>query len=334
MSDAKKSNVGLSLLAGGISGAVEATLTYPAEYVKTQLQLQSKLSKTAPSHLTATAPVSKGPVDCVVQTVRNHGVLGLYRGLSAMAIGNAAKASVRFVAYEQFVVLVGKAQDSFARRESPSAGDVGGQSGGAILGEKIGTVGMMIAGLGAGMTEAALVVTPSETIKTKFIDDQNSAKPRYQGLIHGTRLIIKEEGLAGIYRGLVPVMLRQGANQAVRFTTYGKIRDFFAAGYPKDDKGKRNDPWYVSFASGVAAGIVTVYATMPFDVLKTKMQGIQGKAKYGTSLNCIRVMFQEEGVLAFWKGATPRLGRLMFSGAIVFTSYEQLMKLFERIGWK
>jgi hypothetical protein len=29
-----------SLVAGGIAGGVEATVTYPTEYVKTQLQLQ------------------------------------------------------------------------------------------------------------------------------------------------------------------------------------------------------------------------------------------------------------------------------------------------------
>lgn len=33
-----------SLLAGSIAGGVEATLTYPTEYVKTQLQLQSRRS--------------------------------------------------------------------------------------------------------------------------------------------------------------------------------------------------------------------------------------------------------------------------------------------------
>lgn len=83
----------------------------------------------------------KGPIDCVVKTVREKGVFGLYKGLSAMVIGNSAKAGVRFVAYEQFQRLVS------------------GPSG------KPTSTGMMIAGLGAGMTEAALVVTPSETIK-------------------------------------------------------------------------------------------------------------------------------------------------------------------------
>lgn len=89
----------------------------------------------------------------------------------------------------------------------------------------------LAAGLGAGMAEAILAVTPSETIKfvfrslrawyspeysfrvftlgqfrTKIIDDANSANPRFKGLVHGTRTIVREEGLRGIYRGLFPVV--------------------------------------------------------------------------------------------------------------------------------
>lgn len=56
------------------------------------------------------------------------------------------------------------------------------------------------------MAEAVLAVTPSETIKTKLIDDQKRQVPRYRGLLHGTLSIVKEEGIGGIYRGLFPVV--------------------------------------------------------------------------------------------------------------------------------
>lgn len=50
---------------------------------------------------------------------------------------------------------------------------------------------------------------------------------------------------------------------------------------------------------------------MPLDVVKTKMQSLDGKQRYGNSLRCVWIVLKDEGVLAFWKGATPRLGRLM-----------------------
>lgn len=37
----------------------------------------------------------KGPLDCAAKTVKNHGFLGLYRGLSSLLYGSIPKASVR-----------------------------------------------------------------------------------------------------------------------------------------------------------------------------------------------------------------------------------------------
>ena len=42
--------------------------------------------------------------------------------------------------------------------------------------------------------------------RTKLIDDSKSPNPRFRGLIHGTSVIVREEGLRGIYRGLFPVV--------------------------------------------------------------------------------------------------------------------------------
>ena len=47
----------------------------------------------------------------------------------------------------------------------------------------------MVCGLGAGMTEAVLVVTWIETL----IADQKKPKPRFRGLCHAAAKIISEE---------------------------------------------------------------------------------------------------------------------------------------------
>ena len=60
-------------------------MTFPTEYVKTQLQLDERAAK----------PKYKGPIHCARVTVREHGVLGLYRGLSSLLYGSIPKASVR-----------------------------------------------------------------------------------------------------------------------------------------------------------------------------------------------------------------------------------------------
>jgi solute carrier family 25 citrate transporter 1 len=58
---------------------------------------------------------------------------------------------------------------------------------------------------------------------------------------------------------------------------------------------------------------------MPLDTIKTRMQSIEAKKEYRNSFACAARIFREEGVLTFWSGALPRLGRLILSGGIVFT---------------
>ena len=54
---------------------------------------------------------------------------------------------------------------------------------------------LLLAGLGAGATEAVVVVCPMETIKVKFIHDQTrSNPPKYRGFFHGVREIVREQG--------------------------------------------------------------------------------------------------------------------------------------------
>ena len=77
----------LSVL-GGITGGIEICITFPTEYVKTQLQLDEKAGASRRY---------KGIADCVKITVREHGVFGLYRGLSVLIYGSIPKSAVRQV---------------------------------------------------------------------------------------------------------------------------------------------------------------------------------------------------------------------------------------------
>ncbi|KAF9371230.1 hypothetical protein CPB97_002152, partial [Podila verticillata] len=230
----------------------------------------------------------KGPIDVVRTTIRTQGITAIYRGLSALIIGTAAKAGVRFFAFDQFKDML-KDKDG----KTTSARNV-------------------LAGLGAGMTEAVLVVTPTETIKTKLIHDGNSTSPKYRGLVHGVRTIIQAEGFGGVYRGVIPVMARQGANSAVRFGVYSSLSDFAKT---RLNPGQQVPAVY-TFGIGAIAGVITVYTTMPLDVVKTKMQGLQAKELYSGVFDCAWKVFRHEGVFSFWKGATPRLARLTFTNKV------------------
>lgn len=279
-----------NLLCGGAAGASEAVIMFPTEFVKTQLQLDAKAAK-AGGELRYT-----GIADCVKKTVAQKGPLGLYSGVTTLVVGSIPKAAIRFAAFNFWK---GKLQDKEG---------------------KMSVLSNMLAGLLAGVSEAVLAVTPMETVKTKLIHDQNSANPQYRGLFHGVTTMVRNEGLGAIYKGVVPTMCKQGGNQMVRFSAYNVLQDLLKGGDSSKDLGPT-----AAFACGSASGIMSVYATMPFDVVKTQMQGLEAK-NYSSSLDCGMKVVKNEGVTALWKGTVPRLSRVMFSSAIIFTIYEELMK--------
>lgn len=213
-----------AILAGGISGGIEICVTYPTEFVKTQLQLyKDKYS---------------GSMDVVKKTVSSRGVLGLYRGLSPLLVFSIPKAAVRFAAFEQFRNLL---QDANG---------------------KMTPVKTLTAGLGAGIAEAILVVTPMETVKVKFIHDLNQPTPKYRGLVHGVTEIVKEQGLAGCYRGLAPTILKQGTNQMIRFYVYTEITQYLR----RDNPTRRLNP-LETMGSGILAGAASVFGNTPIGTL-------------------------------------------------------------------
>lgn len=278
------------IIAGGITGGIEICITFPTEYVKTQLQLDEK----------GAAKKYNGIADCVKKTVKTNGFFGLYRGLSVLLYGSIPKSAVRFGAFETFKTKMM---------------DHNGQ---------LSTGGKLLAGLGAGVAEAILAVTPMETVKVKFINDQRSANPQFRGFFHGVSTIIKQEGFMGVYKGLTATIMKQGSNQAIRFYVMESLKDLY-----KGDDPKKPVPKMLVGAFGAVAGAASVFGNTPIDVVKTRMQGLEA-AKYKSTADCFMKILKNEGPTAFYKGTVPRLGRVCLDVAITFMIYDSFMELFNK----
>uniref|UniRef100_UPI00398F13C2 tricarboxylate transport protein, mitochondrial-like n=1 Tax=Pristiophorus japonicus TaxID=55135 RepID=UPI00398F13C2 len=282
-----------AILAGGLAGGIEICITFPTEYVKTQLQLDERANR----------PRYRGIGDCIRVTLQEHGVKGLYRGLSPLLYGSIPKSAVRF---GMFQFLNNQIVDEHRKLTAQQS---------------------LLCGLGAGIAEAVLIVCPMETVKVKFIHDQCSPNPKYHGFFHGLREIIREQGLRGTYQGVTATVLKQGTNQAIRFFVMTGLRNW----YKGNDPGKSINP-FVTAAFGASAGAASVFGNTPLDVVKTRMQGLESY-KYRNTLDCVRQILKNEGLFAFYKGTIPRLGRVCLDVAIVFVIYEEVVHILNRV-WK
>lgn len=260
------------LLAGGAAGGIESLVTYPTEYIKTQQQLLK--SSAGSPNLSA--------IKLFLNTVRNDGVRQLYRGAGAFCLSNASKSAVRFFTFDAVRNLIRK--DGHIKSSMSQN---------------------MLAGCFAGIAEGVSVVTPGETIKTRIISDQNRVGgPQYKSTTAAVRSLIRTNGIASLWTGVVPVTLKQSSNAVVRFTSYNMLLDL---GKSLVDAKYRA---ITTMVSGGLAGIITVYCTMPMDNVKTRLQAIGGKERYSGSLNCAISMIREDGIKSLWRGTTPRLARL------------------------
>lgn len=293
----KSKYVWKNVLAGGLAGGIEICITYPTEYIKTQLQLDEK----------AKPPKFSGMIDCGKQTVNQRGFLGLYRGLSVLLVGSIPKAAVRFGAQQY---ASNKIQDgcfgvNFAKNNP--------------------TATSLLSGLFAGFSEAILAVCPMETVKVKFIHDMNSANPQYRGLFHGMKTIIAQEGLGGIYKGVSATIAKQGSNQMIRFG----VMDTLKARHVEKNNGERPGILYTALYGGIA-GAASVFGNTPIDVVKTRMQGLDS-GKYKNSMDCFMQIVRKEGPRALYKGTLPRMSRVVLDVALVFVIYEEVLKVLDRM---
>ncbi|CAG8226561.1 unnamed protein product [Penicillium salamii] len=267
----------VSLVSGGIAGAVEATITYPFEYSKTRVQL-----------LDNSAIKTSNPLRLISQVAKQEGLGALYTGCSTLVIGTAAKAAVRFLSYD--TIRNSLADDRGVL--SPARG--------------------ILAGMTAGAVESVLAVTPTERIKTALIDDAKGAR-QFKSSLHATKVLVQRHGITELYRGLVSTAMKQSATSAVRMGTYNVLKEALKP------RGIKTNV-VTTFGTGALAGVVTVYATQPFDTIKTRAQGVQGATIGEASRSVIR----DYGIRGFWKGSSMRLGRLLLSGGIVFSVYEEV----------
>lgn len=277
-----------SFAKGFVTGFIEAIICYPTEFIKTQLQLQSK-----------TNPEFKGILDCAVKVRNKHGSLALYRGAAPLIFGSSGKQSIRWAVYTN---MSAKFRDE---------------------NNDIALLPNMFSGACAGAAEAVFAVTPIETLKTRCTDDLRRGTGKYKNSVDALMQIIRSEGPGGIYRGVVPTIAKQGTNQMVRFPIQAMYFQLIFGG----DKAKKNNPW-LNGMCGAMAGGTSVLMTMPQDTIKTRMQGEQAKELYSGALDCLRKTVKQNGVAFLYTGTWPRLVRVSLDVGITFTIYPLLNQYF------
>lgn len=315
--------------AGGAATVSKVT----AEATGNAASTAAKTTASAAQNAT-TVVATLGPFGTARRIVEREGPGALYKGLTAVYTGIVPKMAIRFVSFEYYRDVLGGWYGSYAGTAPGSAPPQGVT---------------FLAGLLSGLTEAVLIVTPAEVCKIRMqsqyhslMDPAQRTHAKYKNVVQTASLVVREEGLGALYKGVVPTMLRQGCNQAVNFTAYNFAKKKLLAWKRKkaEEKGMSGsdvqlDHWQSLLMGGLSGGMGPL-VNNPLDVVKTRMQKQvihPGKEpKYKGLLQSCTVIAKEEGMPALWKGITPRLMRIMPGQAITFMTYEAVSRRMEQYG--
>lgn len=234
----------------------------------------------------------RNPFRIVINVYQQEGVRAMYKGCGILVVGSVAKDAVRFLSFD---TVKNAFKDPTTGTLSPARN--------------------MLSGMSAGVLASIFAVTPTERIKTALIDDARSTKS-YTSTVHCIKMILKEDGLIGLYRGFAGTTMKQACATSFRMGSYNIIKDF-------EEVRHIPQSTVTNFVNGSVAGFITTLCTQPFDVIKTRSQA----AKVTTTTQAIASIVQYDGIRGFWRGTVMRLGRTVFSGGVLFTTAEAVAKI-------
>jgi solute carrier family 25 (adenine nucleotide translocator) protein 4/5/6/31 len=186
---------GVNLASGGLAGGMANTICYPFDFARTRLA--SDLGKGKGQF--------KGITDCIVTTVRNQGITGLYTGWSVTVAG-------AFVYRAGQLGLFKTIQDL-----NPYKADKG----------TIGAVSSFVA-----VTTARTAIMPFnypfDTVRRRMMleSEKPVATRVYKGSVDCFNKVLKTEGFKGMYKGMIPELFR-GVGGSLVIVAYDRIKFIF-----------------------------------------------------------------------------------------------------------
>ncbi|KAH7149301.1 mitochondrial carrier domain-containing protein [Dactylonectria estremocensis] len=290
-------------VAGVFSGIAKLTVGHPFDTIKVRMQ-------------TTDASRFSGPLQCLTQTVRNEGFVGLYKGATPPLVGWMFMDSVmlgslnvyrRLLSEHVFHVQPASARGPGVRTYLPAYGH-----------------GM--AGIMAGCT-VSFIAAPVEHVKARLQIQYaaHKADRLYAGPIDALRKIYRHHGIRGVYHGLSATLLFRG----FFFCWWGSY-DLFSRFF-RSNTGL-SAPAINFWAGGLSAQVFWL-TSYPSDVVKQRIMtdplggGLSdGVRKFPRWKDAAVAVYKETGWRGYWRGFVPCFLRAFPANAMALVAFEGVMR--------
>ncbi|TKV98452.1 hypothetical protein SEVIR_9G560800v4 [Setaria viridis] len=286
----------VDFLMGGVSAAVSKTAAAPIERVKLLIQNQDEMIKSG-----RLSEPYKGIGDCFARTMKDEGVISLWRGNTANVIRYFPTQALNFAFKDHFKRMFNfkKDKDGYWKW---FAGNLA--SGGA-----------------AGACSLFFVYS-LDYARTRLANDAKVAKKgggerQFNGLVDVYRKTLASDGIAGLYRGFSISCVGIIVYRGLYFGMYDSLKPVLLVGSLQDN-------FLASFFLGWCITMGAGLASYPIDTVRRRMMMTSGEAvKYNSSLDAFKQIVAKEGPKSLFKGAGANILRAV-AGAGVLAGYDKL----------
>lgn len=307
--ESRNPTVKVKIVSAGLAACVAELFTIPLDTAKVRLQIQGEQSLTganSSSHVSAGKTLKyRGVLRTMYVMSCEEGVKSLYNGLVAGIHRQLCFASVRIGLYDTVKNFYIEKFNSIGYKGSSSHVEL-----------------RICAGITTGATAVAFA-QPTDVVKVRM-QAQGTGQKRYSSCLEAYRTIAKQEGIKGLWKGVIPNITRNAIVNAAELVSYDMIKEAIL----KRDLMSDNMPCH--FVSAFGAGFCTTVVASPVDVVKTRYMN-SAKGVYRGALSCAATMWREGGFLVFYKGFMPSFLRLSTWNIAMFVSFEQFKRLFSRL---
>ncbi|KAF7185794.1 putative mitochondrial carrier [Pseudocercospora fuligena] len=196
------------LVCGAIAGITSVTFTYPLDIVRTRLSIQTASFKDLSREAQQKMPGMFGTLTHMYK--HEGGFRALYRGIIPTVAGVAPYVGLNFMTYEsvrQYFTPEGEA--------NPSA------------------IGKLCAGAISGAV-AQTITYPFDVLRRRFqVNTMSGMGYKYKSILDALTTIVAQEGAKGLYKGLVPNLLKVAPSMASSWLSFEMTRDFLISMKPE-----------------------------------------------------------------------------------------------------
>ncbi|KAK2758226.1 hypothetical protein FQN54_004070 [Arachnomyces sp. PD_36] len=318
------------LIAGAAGGMATAFLTSPLDVLRTRLQsdfYHSQLKNSYPppgsqqqqairlSLYRSSLTHFRETFDILFSIHRVEGWRSLFKGLGPSLTGIVPATAIKFYTYGNCKRLYPELLA--CDKDSALVHGLSAASAGVVT--------------GTATNPIWLVKTRLQLDKQRVMSDGSMGARQYKNSFDCVQQVLRKEGIRGLYRGLAASYLGV-IETTLHLTTYEQMKGVLARRNNLEGEEKMGD-FLHGFSLSAAAGIsklVAVLVAYPHEVLRTRLRQsptADGRQKYTGVIQCLRLMWKEEGMVAMYGGLTAHILRTVPSAVITLGTYELVLRL-------